>query len=796
MFNFASRLGWLLVAGTCCAVGGWLWLENQRQPVRSSARAPATSIEAVASATVVPFASAAAIANSRAPTTAPAVFSRAAPPSAAELVQLPRVPATNVEFIRTDRAQITGKRSPFWERPGSGRLAFPLPGTGDVVVVIDESVMLGPDRFVSTGRVEGWPESRVWFAWTDGFLHAMVEDPGRGNFVLQPATSDLALLYRIEPVLVQPCGGGRRPDFAAALPSRLGGLAVPEQRIPAVAAAADNPQRAEVHVLMAYTPSVLPTMTAAQRAAAMQGAFDLAIARVNATFASSLISARVRLVGIAETPYDESSSAGNKVQDDALTALYLEDDGRMDEIHALRDRLGADVVCLAVGRADFASSGLSFLLDDSGDPGNARFAFSILHYGSIAGTTVVAHELGHLLGCAHDRENARGATGAYSFSYGYRFAGADGRQYRDLMAYPPGTELAYFSNPDVIAPAPVSVPLGIAAGRPGESNTALTIERTAFGTAAFRLQTQAAPNRGTLINVATRAFVGTGDDVLIGGFVVRGPEPKTLLVRAVGPALAEFGVGDVLADPVLRIFSGAAPLAENDQWGVPAGPGDPASAAALAHAATQVRAFPLTPGSADAAVLVSLPAGAYSAVVEGARETTGSALVEVYEVGRNAGRIINLATRGFAGRAGREMVGGFVVEGEPGTTKRILLRVLGPTLGRAPFNLTGVLDDPEVELRNAAGELLLVGGDWSSGSTGGVGTDTDFKPLVVTYDERQIFATGLAPANRREPCLLVDLPPGNYTAIVQPFEFRSSDPRADQPAVPGVGVIEVYEIGP
>ena len=79
---------------------------------------------------------------------------------------------------------------------------------------------------------------------------------------------------------------------------------------------------------------------------------------------------------------------------------------------------------------------------------------------------------------------------------------------------------------------------------------------------------------------------------------------------------------------------------------------------------------------------------------------------------------------------------------------------------------------------------------------GGVSEENDFKPVVTYYDERQIFATGLAPKNRREPCVLVDLAPGSYTAVVRPFEFRSADPQADQPAVPGVGVIEVYEIGP
>lgn len=720
---------------------------------------------------------------------------RVAAPSAAVIARMPSVPAATVDFVRVDRSLVTGKRSPFWQRPGQGRLEFPLPGSGSVNIAIDGSEMLGPDRFTSTGRVEGWPASRVWIAWNQGFLHVSVEDPERGKFVLQPATADLAQLHRIDPERVLPCGGGRRPGRSAA-PLGLGGISGVDGVAPAVAAAMDNPQRAEVHVLMVYTPWVLPMLSTAERAAAVQTVFDAAIAKVNATFEASLISARVRLVGVAETRYDESASAGNQVQDDALTALQLEDDGRMDEIHALRDRVGADVVCLALGRADFASSGLSFLLEDVGAPSNHRYAFSILHYGSIAGTTVVAHELGHLFGCAHDRENARSGPGAYAYSYGYRFAGADGRQYRDIMAYPPGTELPCFSNPDVIAPAPASAPLGIAAGRPGESNTALTIERTAFATAAYRLQTQTPASAGTLINVATRAFVGSGDDVLIGGFVVRGEGPKTVLVRAAGPALAGFGVAGALADPVLRIFNGATLAAGNDHWGEPTGPGDPAAASAVAQAMTQVRAFPFGAGSADAAVLTNLPAGAYSAVVEGAADATGLALVEVYEVGRNAARIVNLATRGYAGRDGREMVGGFVVAGEPGRTKRVLVRVLGPTLGRAPFLLPGVLDDPEMELRNAAGELLLTGDDWSSDAEGGISAENDFKPVVQFYDERQIFATGLAPKNRREPCVLVDLPPGNYTAIVRPYEFRSADPAKDQPAVPGVGVIEVYEIGP
>jgi hypothetical protein len=192
---------------------------------------------------------------------------------------------------------------------------------------------------------------------------------------------------------------------------------------------------------------------------------------------------------------------------------------------------------------------------------------------------------------------------------------------------------------------------------------------------------------------------------------------------------------------------------------------------------------------------VTLAPGTYAAVVEGARATTGSGMIEAYEVLHEDSRIVNIATRGFASRE-KEMFGGFVVQGSPGTTKRILIRVLGPTLARAPFNFTNALDDPEMELRNAAGDLILFNDDWSAGVQDGQNPspENDFKPRVESYAETQIFATGLAPANRREPCVMVDLPPGNYTIVVRPFELRSPNPLVEQLEVPGVGVMEVYEI--
>lgn len=730
------------------------------------------------------------------------LFTYVQAPNARALDAALPAPSQKIHYVRIDSALATAKSSPFWRKAGEGRVVLPLPDGGVVVVTIAGSEMLGADRFVSRGQIEGRPGSRAAFAWNDGFLHATIEDPELGTFVLRTATTELAQFYQVDPSLIAPCGGERRPTIDSAA------VAVRSERArarslddsshppgaPGPAVAAENPQRSEVHVLMLHTPAVLTTMSGPARTAALQSAFDLAIERVNTALSASFVSARMKLVRVAETAYakDPTDNSGviSNLQDTALTALYRQDDGEMDEIHALRDQVGADVVCLALNGRDAVSSGLSFLLDEPGEASNALFAFAIVDYGNIAGSNVVAHEMGHLFGCAHDRENATSGPGAYSFSYGYRFYGADGVRYRDIMAYPPGRQLAYYSSPLINLPAPVSAALGIAAGNPGESDGARTIEDNAFAVAQYRLQTQAAVNAGTLVNVATRAFVGSDDQVLIGGFVVGGTEPKGMLLRAVGPALAAFGVTDPLTNPRLRLFRRGDLVAENDNWSEPSA----GSAGEVSAAATAAGAFAFAPGSADAALLVSLPPGDYTAVVEGVGGSRGSGLVEAYETSRGGGRIINLATRGYADNTGREMLGGFVVAAAPGTTKRILVRVLGPTLGREPYNVAGALFDPFLELRGSDGRLLLANDDWSSGARTVNSTRDDFQPLVRYYDERRIAATGFAPGNRREPCILVDLPPGNFTVVVKPFERLDPDPELNQPAEPGVGIVEVYEV--
>lgn len=731
------------------------------------------------------------------------LFEFVSPANAGALDAALPAPAREIHYVRINRAFIEGKSSPFWQSRGEGRLELPLPAGGTLRVAIEESEMLGPDRFTSTGRIEGRPQSTAIFSYAGGFLHASIEDPELGSFALRAATADVSQYYEIDPALLAPCGGERRPIvnakvLAVAAERRARQMALagsPASASPPSVAAASTPPRAEVHVMMAYTQSVLSTMSGAARTSALQSAFDNAIARVNSAFAASEITARVKLVRIVEVSYaDDTGGFRADVQDKALTALSTRDDGKMDAIEALRDEAGADVVCLALNARDSASIGLSYVLETPGHLYNPLYAYSVVEYASVAGTTVVAHEFGHVFGCVHDRPNSS-HPGAFSYSYGHRFRGADGRMYRDIMAYPryPGqpsseptaTEVNVFSNPRVVVPAPVSVVSGVAAGAPDEADNARTIEQTAFELTTFRLQTQAAPYAGALINVSTRAFVGTGDQVLIGGFVVNGTQPKKMLVRGAGPALARYGVSNTLQDPVLQIYSGQTEIARSDNWSAQA------DASQLATTAAEVGAFPFDPGSNDAALVATLPPGPYTAIVSGAQNTTGTGLVEAYDVERVSNKVVNLSTRGYADRNGKELIGGFVVQGAAGTTKRVLIRVLGPTLARAPINIASALDDPFLAVHNEAGELLHQNDDWTSGADG-----DDFKPTVTQYGESQIFATGYAPSNRREPAVMMDLPPGIYTVIVTPFELLHSNPDINQPAKPGVGIVEVYEINP
>ena len=131
---------------------------------------------------------------------------------------------------------------------------------------------------------------------------------------------------------------------------------------------------------------------------------------------------------------------------------------------------------------------------------------------------------------------------------------------------------------------------------------------------------------GRALNLSTRAQVRAGAGVLAGGFVVQGAAHKRMLIRAVGPTLATFGLTEALRDPVLTLYSGQKVVAQNDRWSAAE------NAAALESAQQRVGAFALSPGSEDAALLITVPPGAYTVEVRGKNDGEGVALLEIYEV--------------------------------------------------------------------------------------------------------------------------------------------------------------------
>jgi DNA-binding beta-propeller fold protein YncE len=238
------------------------------------------------------------------------------------------------------------------------------------------------------------------------------------------------------------------------------------------------------------------------------------------------------------------------------------------------------------------------------------------------------------------------------------------------------------------------------------------------------------PIASRAVNMSTRAAVRTGDEALIAGFIIQGATPKTVVIRARGPSMP--GVTSPLADPVLRLYTGQTLIAENDNW-----------VAAANAAALQSSGFaPSDP--AESALMLTLNPGAYTAVVSGASNGTGTGIVEVFEVGHTEMPFINLSARARVLTGEDVAIAGFVVQG--GRPARVLVRARGPSLAAA--NVAGVLENPVLELRSAAGRIA-VNDDW-----------------INAPNWQAIQSSGFAPADAAESAILMTLAPGAYTAIL------------------------------
>jgi hypothetical protein len=271
---------------------------------------------------------------------------------------------------------------------------------------------------------------------------------------------------------------------------------------------------------------------------------------------------------------------------------------------------------------------------------------------------------------------------------------------------------------------------------------------------------------GRLVNISTRAQVGTGGNILIAGFVIggtgtSGTEP--LLIRGSGPALSSLGVSGALPDPELQLFSGTNSLATNNGW---------AGSAQIASTAAAVGAFTWSSATShDSALLVSPAAGAYTAQISGAASDTGVSLVEVYDATAagsytpTSPRLVNISARVQVGTGGNILIAGFVIGGS--TARTVLVRASGPAL--VPFGVSGTLPDPRLQLYSGA-TLLASNSGW--------GGDAQ-----VSSTASSVGAFGWANATSADSALLLTLPPGAYTAQV-----------AGASGDTGVALVELYEV--
>lgn len=248
--------------------------------------------------------------------------------------------------------------------------------------------------------------------------------------------------------------------------------------------------------------------------------------------------------------------------------------------------------------------------------------------------------------------------------------------------------------------------------------------------------------------------VQTGNNVLIGGFIITGGEPKNVAVRGIGPSLIPFGISDALADPTLELRnSSGALLVQDDNW-----QDDPTQAVQLTTLGLALQ------DPKESGIVTTLQPGAYTAILAGKNNGTGIGLGEIYDTNPAANsQLGNISTRGFVLTGNDVMIGGFILGGSNNT--RVVVRGIGPSL--AQFGLSPVLADPTLELHDGNGALLISNDNWQDDSASAA----------------QLTALGLAPQDPKESGIFRSLPPGAFTAIL-----------AGKNGGTGIGLVEIYNV--
>jgi hypothetical protein len=269
-------------------------------------------------------------------------------------------------------------------------------------------------------------------------------------------------------------------------------------------------------------------------------------------------------------------------------------------------------------------------------------------------------------------------------------------------------------------------------------------------------------------NLSTRSFVQTADDVMIGGFIVQGTQPKKVILRAIGPELAQRGVPNAMADPTLELHDrNGALIASNNNWQTTIIGGIITS-----NQVPDIQNSGHAPADrSESAIIAALSPGSYTAIVRGVNNTTGIALVEVYDLSPSLDPILsNISTRSLVQTGDNVMIGGFIVQGTQ--PKDVIIRAIGPDLSQ--YGVLNPLPDPTLELHDGSGVLIASNDNWQQTIIGG----------IITHNQVQdIQNSGHAPGNANDSAIIANLPPGNYTAIVRGVNDTT-----------GVALVEVYDL--